>query len=95
MSAQALPPSDPCCSTYYSGSFAQNQTLPLYFDRTDVKRAIHAPTDVTWLECSDVNVFPNGDQSLHPVFTVLPGVIEKNNRTVIIHGLADFFIAEG
>ncbi|KAF8905762.1 Alpha/Beta hydrolase protein [Gymnopilus junonius] len=79
----------------FPGSFPQAQT-PLYFNRTDVKKAIHAPLDVNWAECSDINVFPKGDQSLPPAFTVLPNVIEKNNRTVIVHGLADFIlIAEG
>lgn len=52
-----------------------------------------------WEECSSINVFtgPDGnDESLPPAFTVLPSVIEKNNRTVIVHGLADFIlIAEG
>jgi carboxypeptidase D len=33
---------------------------------------------------------------LPPAFTILPSVIEKSERTVIIHGLADFIlIAEG
>jgi len=54
---------------------------------------------VDWEECSNINVFtgPHGnDESLPPAFTVLPNVIEKNNRTVIVHGLADFIlIAEG
>jgi len=69
---------------------------PIYFDREDVKKAIHAPVNQTWLECSDANVFPRGDASLPPAFTVLPDVIEKSNRTVIIHGLADYvLIAEG
>ncbi|KAG1740198.1 Alpha/Beta hydrolase protein [Suillus paluster] len=78
----------------FPGSFPQTQT-PIYFNRTDVKKAIHAPVDTEWTECSK-NVFPNGDGSLPPVFTVLPNVIEKNQRTVIVHGLADFyFIAEG
>ena len=92
---------DPAYSLYiyiYSGSFPQQQT-PLYFNRTDVKTAIHAPLDVNWEECSNINVFtgPDGsDESLPPAFTVLPNVIEKNNRTVIVHGLADFIlIAEG
>ena len=67
---------------------------PIYFDREDVKKAIHAPVNKTWNECSD-NVLPN-DTSLPPAFTVLPGVIEKSNRSVIIHGLGDYrFIAEG
>lgn len=79
----------------YRGSFPQEQS-PLYFNRREVKEAIHAPLDTNWTECSNVNVFPNGDQSLPPAFTVLPNVIEKNVRTVIVHGLADFIlIAEG
>ncbi|KAF9475826.1 alpha/beta-hydrolase [Pholiota conissans] len=79
----------------FPGSFPQAQT-PLYFNRTDVKKAIHAPLDVNWEECSDANVFVRRDNSLPPAFTVLPSVIEKNQRTVIVHGLADFIlIAEG
>ncbi|KDR71030.1 hypothetical protein GALMADRAFT_801430 [Galerina marginata CBS 339.88] len=79
----------------FPGSFPQVQT-PLYFNRTDVKKAIHAPLDVNWEECSEIDVFPKGDASLPPAFTVLPNVIEKNNRTVIVHGLADFIlIADG
>ena len=80
------------------GSFFQTQVSPLYFDREDVKKAIHAPVDVDWTLCSDTitNVFPNGDASLPPAFTVLPNVIEKSKRSVIVHGLADFIlIAEG
>ncbi|KAI0687232.1 Alpha/Beta hydrolase protein [Earliella scabrosa] len=69
----------------------------IYFDRTDVKKAINAP-DVPWSACtaSATEVFPHGDASLPPAFTVLPNVIEKSARTVIVHGLADFaLIAEG
>lgn len=80
----------------YSGSFPQTQLAPLYFDREDVKKAIHAPAGVNWTECSNDDVFPKGDASLPPALSVLPSVIEKNNRTVIVHGLADFIlIAEG
>lgn len=80
----------------FPGSFEQIQLAPVYFDRADVKKAIHAPSNVTWSECSAGDVFPRGDASLPPALTVLPSVIEKNNRTVIIHGLADFIlIAEG
>ena len=74
----------------------QAQVLPLYFDREDVKRAIHAPLNVTWTECSNINVFPRGDGSLPPGLSVLPSVIERSERAVIVHGLADFIlIAEG
>ncbi|KZT13238.1 alpha/beta-hydrolase [Laetiporus sulphureus 93-53] len=80
----------------FPGSFPQTQVSPLYFNRVDVKEHIHAPGDVDWAECSDINVFPNGDNSLPPAFTVLPNVIEKSERAVIVHGLADFvLIAEG
>jgi carboxypeptidase D len=80
----------------FPGSFPDTQLSPLYFDRMDVKLAIHAPVSVDWTECSNINVFPHGDSSLPPSFTVLPNVIEKSERTVIAHGLADFIlIAEG
>jgi carboxypeptidase D len=64
----------------------------LYFDRADVKAAIHAPADVDWTLCTDTEVFPNGDSSLPPAFTVLPKVIEKSKRSVIVHGLGDFIL---
>ncbi|KAI9512753.1 Alpha/Beta hydrolase protein [Russula earlei] len=80
----------------FPGSFTQTQVSPLYFDRPDVKAAIHAPPDVNWTLCTDVNVFPKGDASLPPALTVLPNVIEKSTRSVIVHGLGDFIlIAEG
>ncbi|KAJ7083109.1 alpha/beta-hydrolase [Mycena belliarum] len=80
----------------FPGSFPDVQISPLYFDRADVKQAIHAPANVDWAECADVRVFPRGDASLPSSFTVLPNVIEKSARTVIAHGLADFIlIAEG
>jgi carboxypeptidase D len=67
----------------------------VYFDRADVKAAIHAPADVDWAVCTD-KVFPKGDGSLPSALTVLPNVIEKSHRSVIVHGLADFvLIAEG
>lgn len=81
----------------FPGSFPQAQTLPLYFDRSDVKTVLHAPQNVDWTECSNINVFPRGDGSLPPALSgVLASTIEKNNRTVIVHGLGDFIlIAEG
>jgi carboxypeptidase D len=82
-------------SSCFSGSFPQVQASPVYFDREDVKMALHAPVNTTWTICTRI-VFPDGDSSLPPALTVLPGVIEKTKRTVIMHGLADFvYIAEG
>ena len=70
---------------------------PIYFDREDVKLALHAPVDVTWVECSNIDVFPHGDASTPPALNgALSNVIEKSQRAVIVHGLADFIlIAEG
>jgi carboxypeptidase D len=84
----------------FPGSFPNVQSSPLYFDRADVKATLHASLNKTWLECSDANVFQAAqdgiDESLPPAFTVLPSVIEKSERNVIIHGLADYIlIAEG
>ena len=77
-----------------SGSFSQVQVSPLYFDREDVKRALHAPVNVSWTECQD-GVFPGGDKSPYSYY-VLPHVIEKSVRTVIVHGQIDYqLIAEG
>ncbi|GJJ15864.1 hypothetical protein Clacol_010142 [Clathrus columnatus] len=72
------------------------QSSPPYFARMDVKKAIHAPLHVKWRKCGMNVVFLHYDKSLPSSFTVLPNVIEKSERTVIVHGLLDFrFFAEG
>ncbi|KAL6304126.1 Alpha/Beta hydrolase protein [Sparassis latifolia] len=76
----------------FPGSFPQTQVSPLYFNRDDVKRAIHAPMEVDWVECSNINVFSWGDASPPSAFSVLPNVIEKSERAVVVHGLADFIL---
>ena len=84
---------------FLNSSETANIQGPIYFNRTDVKKAINAPLDVDWVPCSLNPVFnttDGSDESLPPSFTVLPSVIEKNLRTVIVHGLADYvLIAEG
>lgn len=75
----------------------------IYFNRTDVQRAIHAP-HITWSSCSNINVYIDPvtgrggrDQSLPSMLSgIMPNVIEKSERTVVVHGLADFIlVAEG
>ncbi|OSD05763.1 alpha/beta-hydrolase [Trametes coccinea BRFM310] len=74
----------------------------IYFNRTDVQDAIHAP-HITWEACSDRSVYinpttggPGNDQSVASTLSVLPNVIEKSKRVAIVHGLADFIlVAEG
>ncbi|KAJ9134685.1 Carboxypeptidase [Coniochaeta hoffmannii] len=63
----------------------------IYFDRADVKAAIHAP-NVTWEECSSDDVFVGGDSSLPSGITVLPGVIERTNNVIIGHGALDMIL---
>ncbi|KAH9997007.1 Alpha/Beta hydrolase protein [Russula vinacea] len=69
-----------------------NIQSPVYFNRSDVKAAIHAPGSVSWTECSNSSVFVNGDNSLGtPVsWEVLPRVINRGVPVVIVTGLADF-----
>ncbi|KAJ7594632.1 alpha/beta-hydrolase [Mycena floridula] len=74
----------------------------VYFNRTDVQDAIHAP-HIVWDTCADNSVYINpttgragNDLSIASTLSVLPNVIEKSVRTVIVHGLADFIlVAEG
>ncbi|TRM69197.1 Alpha/Beta hydrolase protein [Schizophyllum amplum] len=68
----------------------------IYFNRTDVQDAIHAPHQI-WEDClGPVYVGEDGDQSLPSMLSIMPNVIEKSARTVVVHGLADMIlIAEG
>ncbi|MCJ1471478.1 hypothetical protein MMC13_000117 [Lambiella insularis] len=58
----------------------------IYFNRTDVQKAINAPP-TNWEEC--VNDVLVKDTSPPSGLSVLPGVIERANRTIIGHGLLD------
>ncbi|AEO63382.1 uncharacterized protein THITE_121141 [Thermothielavioides terrestris NRRL 8126] len=65
----------------------------IYFDRPDVKAAIHAPANVTWEECSSGNVYVNGtDNSLPPIFLALPHVIDKTRNVIVGHGALDMIL---
>lgn len=65
----------------------------VYFDRDDVKRAIHAPLNVDWQECTNVDVFVNNtDTSLPSGLTVLPGVIDRTENVIIGHGALDMIL---
>jgi carboxypeptidase D len=64
---------------------------PLYFDRADVKAAMHAPTSVQWEECSGP-VFVRRDNSADPIQKVLPQVIEATNRVLVSNANLDFVI---
>jgi carboxypeptidase D len=74
----------------------------VYFNRTDVKKALNAPVDSTWYQCTPENVFNYGyennytlgDTSLGPAQNdILQRVIEYNNNTIIGVGNLDFLLA--
>jgi carboxypeptidase D len=71
----------------------------VYFNRQDVKKAINAPLNTHWEECSSKRVYNTSNglstDSNHGVYssqTVLPGVIERSKRTIIGHGQLDFIL---
>ena len=78
-----------------------------YFNRSDVKAAIHAPAYVDWNECAADPVFiggeeedgyytggpeGEGDLSADPIQHVLPQVIEATNRVLVSNGDFDMII---
>jgi len=71
---------------------------PIYFNRTDVKKAMHAPLDINWAECSgpvfvgDGGPMQEGDLSLDPIQHVLPQVIEATNRVLVANGDLDMIV---
>ncbi|KAN0072282.1 Alpha/Beta hydrolase fold [Elaphomyces granulatus] len=70
-----------------------------YFDRSDVKEALHAP-NVNWRACAILSVFVGdsagpegeGDISANPIEHVLPQVIEATNRVLISNADYDMII---
>ena len=66
-----------------------------YFNRTDVKQAIHAPINTNWMICTDVNVFVNGGDRSPPSGInggPLARVTEKTNNTIVGHGMLDMVL---
>jgi carboxypeptidase D len=61
----------------------------IYFNRTDVQKAINAPIQ-EWAECS--NGVLDEDTSPSSSFEALPYVIDRLQRTVIVHGELDFIL---
>ncbi|OWZ61190.1 hypothetical protein AYX15_06581 [Cryptococcus neoformans] len=66
----------------------------VYFNRSDVKAAMHAPQHIDWAGCAAIPVFVggedgpqgNGDLSRDPIQEVLPKVIEATNRVLVSNG---------
>ncbi|KAH9907023.1 alpha/beta-hydrolase [Xylariomycetidae sp. FL2044] len=66
---------------------------PVYFDREDVKRAIHADVNTTWEECASGDVFVDGeDHSAPSISRALPRVIDATGNVIIGHGTLDMIL---
>ncbi|CAG7974589.1 unnamed protein product [Penicillium salamii] len=71
-----------------------------YFNRTDVKKALHIPPDINWELCSLESVFVSPDPgpeqafdiSANPTEHILPRVIEATNRVLVSNGAWDYLI---
>jgi carboxypeptidase D len=65
----------------------------IYFDRADVKRAIHAPLNTTWEECSSDDVFLNGTDTSPPsTVSALPRVIDATKNVIVGHSALDMIL---
>ena len=65
----------------------------LYFDRQEVKRAIHASEDTKWEECASGDVFVDGKDNSDPsTWRVLPHVIDATQNVIIGHGSLDMIL---
>ena len=98
---------NPCFSPFYVISSAPCPLNPMgqnittektyknnYFNlNPSVKPLIHAD-NVTYVQCSQAKGFKTMQKSKteFPLHTVLPSVIEKSNRTIILHGMLDYIM---
>ncbi|RYP45861.1 hypothetical protein DL768_007857 [Monosporascus sp. mg162] len=78
----------------FPGSFGYvPEGAEVYFDRPEVKRAIHASESTRWEECASRDVFVGGrDASDPPTWRVLPHVIEQTQNVIIGHGTLDMIL---
>ncbi len=68
---------------------------PIYFNRTEVKEALHVPDTADWEMCKN-GVFPGGDNSEPSSHFAIPHVIERTNNVILVHGALDMvLIANG
>lgn len=90
VSAQCPIPYDPLgfsADTFYTPAGAPE----VYFNRSEVKAALHVPADVDWAMCKD-GVFPYGDNSDPSNVAQIPKVIEATNNVQIAHGTLDMVL---
>ena len=74
-------------ATYYYPEGAP----PLYFDRAEVKKALHVSTEPQWAMCKN-GVFPNGDNSAPSSHFAIPSVIDRTKNVMLVHGDLDMIL---
>ncbi|TFY67118.1 hypothetical protein EVG20_g4050 [Dentipellis fragilis] len=94
---EAAQEANSCFNVYRDTDRCPTPSDPLepYFSRSDVQKALHVPNAGTFSECSNINVFPNGDNS--PYSEVLfPDLLSKLPRGITLwHGLNDALLLAG
>ncbi|EMD66855.1 hypothetical protein GGP41_008244 [Bipolaris sorokiniana] len=112
--AQAIAAVNPCFNIYHITETCPFKSTPLggtnpgdyvapgtevYFDRADVKKALHASPDSRWMLCTDKNVFAgaganSSDTSIPPANSgALKHVVEKTNNVIIGSGDLDMLLS--
>ncbi|KAL7929837.1 alpha/beta-hydrolase [Trichoderma chlorosporum] len=78
------------CPTVYTPLNAENP----YFNRDDVKKAIHAPISINWAACFDhpFNTTTGTDDSPPPLLKQLPYVIDVTQNVIIAEGAMDWIV---
>lgn len=84
---------NPCFDVYHIPAWCPTLPDPMgtYFNRMDVKKAIHAPLNKTWRDCSLHSVFAGSGEDNSPlsIEAALPQVIEATNRVLVANGNYD------
>ncbi|KAK6071167.1 serine carboxypeptidase [Seiridium cupressi] len=90
VSAQCPEPYDPL--GFAAGNVYSPPGAPvIYFNRTEVKQALHVPVDTDWEMCKN-GVFPTGDQSPSSSLVQIPKVIDKTQNVQLVHGTLDMVL---
>ncbi|RFU72029.1 serine-type carboxypeptidase [Trichoderma arundinaceum] len=65
-----------------------------YFDRADVKKALHAPAAINWTQCinNPFNSTDGSDQSPPPGLKQLPHVIDATQNVILAQGAVDWIL---
>ncbi|KAJ4180618.1 hypothetical protein NW767_014334 [Fusarium falciforme] len=89
---QTLPVPDDVLGLPWTGFYVA-EGRQIYFNRTDVKRAINAPLNSDWSVCSKGDVFVEGyDDSDPSIVRAIPHVIDGTHNVQISHGSMDFIL---